>query len=224
MAAFKLASAKAIGALIATAVGHVNSADTAVHDAAVQSVAHAEKHGDWTLVKTLMLGLKNSGYRYQGVRIWIEGFSPLRFPADRNAEGGFTIKVLKAGDDGFTPYNINGMWSTKFTDYEPSNERTGRPVYADDFVGGIMRSKERFLRLLSNTNNDGTPKDNTKPYYRGDVAAMLSFLSQVEAIHVPEDRTKLEDEKAAQREAEQGILGAAANANAAVLGADAEAA
>lgn len=204
--AFTLKSKKVVVALVTTVVQHVQAADPLVHEAAVQTAAHAEKHGDWTLIHRLMVGLKNSGYRFQGVRVWIEAFTPLRFPADKNSDGGFTVKVLKPGDDGYTPWNIEGMNDTPFTAFEPANERVGKPIYADDFVKGIFGAKDRFLRLLENTNSDGTPRDPAKPYYRGDVPKMLAFIGQLEGLNRPEDATKAEDEKRAQREAETAVI------------------
>lgn len=225
MKAFKLASARAITGMVAAAVESVMRSTEAVHEAAVQSVAHIEKHGDWTNLKTLMVGLKASGFRYQGVRIWIEAHSPIRFPADTKADGGFTIRLLKPTEDGYTPYNIEALWTTPFTDFEPAKERVGTPVYAEDFVKGITGAKARFLRLVENTNSDGTPIDAKKPFYRGNVATMLTFLGQLEALNAPTDGTKAADEKAAQRERETVALGAparsAVSADAADLGAKA---
>ena len=203
---FKLQSSKAIGGMVAAAVAHVQASGALVHDAAVQTVAHTEKHGDWTLLKTLMLGLKTSGFRYEGVRVWIMAHSPITFVADKSQPGGFTIKVLKEGDEKYVAWNVEGMNNTPFTSFEPSNERVGQPVYADDFIGGIMRSRARFIKLVQNTNADGSPKDATKPYYRGDIGAMLAFLTQIDAIKAPEDRAKVEDEKATLRASEQAIL------------------
>lgn len=211
--AFKLQTGKAVNALIATIKLNLGAVDKNVNDAAIQSVAHARPqgeggHGDWTLIKNLMVVLKASGYRAQGVRVWIEAHSPLRFPADAKAEGGFTVKVLKEGDKDYTPFNIEGMIATSFLDYEPSAERTGQPVYAEDLAGSITRTKKRFLALIDNTNADGTAKDASKPYYRGDIGAMLRYIQAVEAINVPEDRAKIEDEKAAQRQQESLTVGA----------------
>jgi hypothetical protein len=175
--AFKLVSARAISGLVAGAIEAASKATEMVHVAAVQSCAHTEAHGDWTLLKTLMVGLKNSGFRMQGVRIWIEHFTPIRFPADKTAEGGFTIKVLRPEADDYTPWDIKGMWETPFTDFEPANERVGQAKDAE----GIAK---QFQRLLENTANDGTPIDPTKPYYPGDVRAVVTAIGQVVAKRI----------------------------------------
>lgn len=203
---FKLATGGAVNKLIDTIAADLGAVDQNVHEAGVQTVAHVEKHGDWTLLKRLILVLRSSGYRVQGVRAWIEGHSPIRFPADKAADGGFTVKVLKEGEDGFVPFNIEGMIATPFTAYEPSNERVGQPVYAGDLVGGINRTRQRFLKLVENTNNDGSPKDPAKPYYRGDIGKMLAYLTALDAIVEPNDPAKAEDDKAAQRAAESALI------------------
>lgn len=200
--AFKLLAASAIGTVITNALTNLAKADENIHIAAVQSVAHIEAHGDWTLLKRLMVGLKASGYRFQGVRVWIEAHSPVRFPADKEADGGFTIKVLKPADKGYTPFDIPAMWARSFREFEPANERTGRPVYTDSFVGLVQREKARFLRLLENTAPDGTPKDPAKDYFRGDISEGLRYLNDLEGVKAPKDDTKANDEKAALRAAE----------------------
>lgn len=203
---FKLSTSKAIGNLVDKVTKNLVTLDADVHEAVCQTVAHVEKHGDWTLLKRLMAGLKASGYRFQGVVAFIGAYSPVRFPADKSDPVGFTVKVLKPGDDGYKPFDVPAMWSTDWRALNITEERVGKAVYADDITKNIMAAQGRFLKLVENTNPDGTPRDDTKPYYRGDVGAMLSFLNQIAAIKAPEDRAKIKDAKRAEREAEEAML------------------
>lgn len=185
MRAFKLASANNINVLIGAAIESVTKSTEMVHEAAVQAVAHVEKHGDWTLLKRLMLGLKDGGFRYEGLRVWIEHFSPIRFPAAKGEPGGFTVKVLKPYADGYTPFNVPEMWATPFTDFEPAKERVGKPIDTSDFIGGIMGAGARFRKLVENTTEDGKPVDPTKPYFIGKRSDMEAFLRQLASITTP---------------------------------------
>lgn len=72
-----------------------------IHGTAVQTIMHAQKHGDATLADELVQTLRGSmpGYVWQGLVLWYRKNSPIAW----DAEG--LVYLLKADEKGYKPFN-----------------------------------------------------------------------------------------------------------------------
>jgi hypothetical protein len=76
-----------------------------LHMTAVQTLLHAEKHGDATLALELVLSVKDNvpGYVWQGLVAWFRKYSPIHFYVDE--QGQHAVRLLKEGEKGYKPFN-----------------------------------------------------------------------------------------------------------------------
>lgn len=148
--AFKLQSAKQIGVLVDTAITHTQKGDEIVHTAAIQCLAHAEKHGDTTLMDRLVKGLGKS-VRRQALILWVHDFSPIRWNGDGQV-GQAPAKIKRDGKEqdnpNYRPYNVDKADATPFYDYAPGAERTARPLSFDGIIAVVEGLEGKIARAI----------------------------------------------------------------------------
>lgn len=151
--------------------------DAAIHANAVQCMMQAEKHGDTSLMRRLLIDIVDakSGYRRQGVIVWMRKFSPMELKGD-------TINLSGLMPDGLTrrPWRLEEANATHFTTMADAQERVGRPIYRDALTSKVEAAVKEFRKAVDNT-LDGKPIDKSKPFYDGiHVDKMIEFFDGIE--------------------------------------------
>jgi hypothetical protein len=165
--------------------------DQSVHNNAVQCLMHAEKHGDTSLMRRLIievLGTRTAatGYRTQGLINWMRKHSPMELKGD-------TINLT--GTDGHgnkRPFLIEKAQNTPFWSDPDNAERVAKPVFQDTLFSPVNRSIKAFYQAIENTVN-GKPVDPTKPYYDGIHSdKVVDIMSKMKALvaELPADDTR----------------------------------
>lgn len=186
------------------------SIDLLIHQNMVQCAMHAEKHGDTSLFRRLLMDIidPTTGYRRQGVIVWMRTYTPMELVGD-------TIKLTGLMPDGETkrPWKLEEGNRTAFTKLAAARETTAKPVYRDTLMSKINLAMKEWRNAKANTAQDdggrNVPVDKTKPFYDGiHMEAVETFFKDVETALVPLD-TKPDSTLAARKAHE-----AAAKANA----------
>lgn len=141
--------------------------DASIHANAVQCLLHAEKHGDTSLMRRLLVDIidDKSGYRRQGLIAWMRRFSPMELHGD-------VIKLTGTINGEPIPFDVKTANDTEFTKIPEFAEMIQwRPVFKGGLVGKIERALKEYKASLANTKiEDGKvmgPIDPKKPYYNG---------------------------------------------------------
>lgn len=176
-----------------------------IHDCAVQCLAHAAKHGDTGLMRRLLIDVftGDDAMRRKGLIAWMTHFSPMYLQGD-------VIRLRKRDDAKFVAFDVEGANDLPFWKLEQANEmgaedvqdevkKALKAIYAGTIVKGVLDARKRFNDLIKNTkvvDGQNMPKDEAKPFYRGDVTAMVAYLNALDAIPIPQDDTQSRDLKA----------------------------
>lgn len=141
--------------------------DVAIHANAVQCLMHAEKHGDTSLMRRLLIDIVDdkSGYRRQGLIAWMRRFSPMELRGD-------VIKLTGTINGEPIPFDVATANITPFTSIPEFAEKVEwRPQFKDGFVGKIERALRDYRSAVENTKIENGrvvgPIDPKKPYYEG---------------------------------------------------------
>lgn len=125
----------------------LESLDGSVHDNAVQCLMHAEKHGDTSLMRRLLvetIGGKN-GYRTQGLVAWMRTHSPMMLKGD-------TINLSGTDDKGNKkPWLIEAAARTPFWLDNRFNEAVWKPVYRESLVAKPAAMLREYRKIMDNT-------------------------------------------------------------------------
>ena len=174
--------------------------DARIHANAVQCLMHAEKHGDTSLMRRLLVDIVDakSGYRRQGVIGWMRMFSPMELKGD-------VINLSGVDKDGNKrPWKIEEANRTPFTSIRALDEKVGKPVYRDALTAKIALSIKEFKAAAENTSPDGKPIDKTKPFYDGvNIGKVKEAYEKFEATLV--DLQSWRDSTKEAREAEANL-------------------
>lgn len=135
--------------------------DYNIHQNAVQCLMHAEKHGDTSLMRRLLVDIVDdkTGYRRQGVIAWMKKFSPMEL------KGKDTIALTGTLADGVTkkPFRVEEANKSPFTGLAEAAERVSKPVYRETLISKIKLAIKEFNAAQENTVN-GKAVDKTKPF------------------------------------------------------------
>ena len=141
--------------------------DQAIHQNAVQCLMHAEKHGDTSLFRRLLVDIVDakSGYRRQGIIAWMREFSPMELNGDVITLTG-TFNGLRK------PFLIEAANATPFTELAGAKEYVlQRPVFRDTIVSQVSKAISAYEKAVENTLIENGqvvgPKDVSKPFYNG---------------------------------------------------------
>lgn len=93
----KMLDAAKVGGLIEIAFKAADKTGEAVHDAAIQCLAHIQQHGNVTLMERLVDGLSERSVNVRGLRFWAGTFAPV---TERGGKWG----LLKTDSDMYTKY------------------------------------------------------------------------------------------------------------------------
>lgn len=170
--------------------------DMAIHANAVQCLMHAEKHGDTSLMRRLLVDVidAKTGYRRQGLINWMRKWSPMELKGD-------LINLSGTGIDGEKrPFLVKEANDAPFWT-DQANREIVRPVFQANLMTKINSSVRDFRNALANT-IDGKPIDVTKPFYDGIYTnEMAAFFDNLE-IQVNELSVKAPDNTQAVRKAQ----------------------
>lgn len=141
--------------------------DAAIHANAVQCMLHAQKHGDTSLFRRLVIDIidDKTGYRRQALIGWMREFSPMELSKD-------VIKLTGTLNDLPRPWRIEEANKTPFWLIKKLNEQIEwRPVFRDNLVSKLERALREFKNANENTKIENGkvvgPIDATKPFYDG---------------------------------------------------------
>lgn len=149
--------------------------DTAIHANAVQCLLHAQKHGDTSLMRRLLVDIVDdkSGYRRQGLIAWMRRFSPMELHQD-------VIKLTGSVNGVPIPWDILTASRTTFRDIpEFAEQIVLKPTYKGGYVGQLERAIKAYQASVENTvvtNGEAKPIDPKKPFYSG------LYLDKMDAI------------------------------------------
>lgn len=157
--------------------------DAAIHANAVQCLMHAEKHGDTSLMRRLLVDIidAKSGYRRQGVIAWMREFSPMELVGD-------IIKLTGTINGERRPWQIAKANETHFTSLASAREMVPmKPVFKDNLTSKVERASKEYRAAIENTlivaGQPPKPKDAKKPFYDGiHLDKMDEAFDKIEAI------------------------------------------
>jgi len=163
--------------------GDLLSIDARIHRNAVMCMMHAEKHGDTSLMRRLLIDIVDakSGYRRQGIIAWMKMFSPMRLNGDVINLSGMDGEVRQA-------FRCEKAWLTPFTSLKEADERVAfKPVYKDNLTANIARAVKQYKDAIANTRivpgKKPVPIDPKKPFYDGiHLDKMETGFDKIEAI------------------------------------------
>jgi hypothetical protein len=147
---FVLLSAVNIGKLIDKAVKTTKQGLELIHQAEIQCLAHAEKHGDTTLLTRLVTEVRDNckGVVVAGLNKHIQDNSPIRLSVDPETKE-VKAKILKEGDPGFKPFDIQTAEATPAMEAREVTDRTNReirPMSIAELKGMMKRIAERAVK------------------------------------------------------------------------------
>lgn len=172
------------------------SMDRRVHNNAIQCMLHAQKHGDISLMRRLLVDtLGNSGFRAQGLINWMRLYTPMELKGkDMNLSGTDgkghrrQWRILEA--------DANPFWT------DPRNdEKVAKPVFQDTLLSPFQRGIKGILEAVENTVN-GQPVNPKKPYFDGIYSdKLVDFAEKAKALiaEVPADDTVIVRRARAER-------------------------
>lgn len=163
MTEFVLKSAAQIGKMVDTAITHTVKGDALIHEAAVQCIAHAEKHGDVTLLDRLIKGVGKS-VRVEGLKVWTAEFTPIRWNGDGK------VGMLKKGQNGYKPFDIAKAEATPFWALSAADERTAKPLTIEAMLRVVHGMKGRLEKAVKEGN------------FEGDRGKAEAFVNSIEAF------------------------------------------
>lgn len=141
--------------------------DARIHANAVQCLMHAEKHGDTSLMRRLLVDIVDakSGYRRQGLIAWMRQFSPMELKGDNIALTG-TINGERR------PFKVEEANTTPFTALASAREQLAvRPIFKDNLTSKVERAVKEYRAAVANTliepGQPPKPKDIKLPFYDG---------------------------------------------------------
>lgn len=141
--------------------------DAKIHANAVQCMMHAEKHGDTSLMRRLLVDIVDakSGYRRQGLIAWMRQFSPMELKGDNITLSG-TINGERR------PFKCSEANVTPFTSLASAREQLAvRPIFRDNLTSKVSRAISEYRAAIENTimepGQPPKPKDIKKPFYDG---------------------------------------------------------
>lgn len=141
--------------------------DASIHANAVQCLLHAEKHGDTSLMRRLLVDIidAKSGYRRQGVIAWMREFSPMELKGDV-----ITLSGMINGEK--RPFRCEDANKTPFTQLASAREMVPlRPIFKDNLTSKVDRATREFKAAVENTlltpGQEPKPKEAGKPFYNG---------------------------------------------------------
>lgn len=166
----------------------LNGIDADIHGNAVQCLIHAEKHGDTSLMRRLLVEIvgRDSGYRRQGLIAWMRTYSPMELKGDTiNLSG----KDPETGEK--RPFKIEAANANPFRSDTRFKEVV--PFFQQGLTNKLDAGVKEFKRAIANTGPDGKAIDPSKPFYAGvDTAKVISLVDEIEKIRaqMPEDNTR----------------------------------
>jgi hypothetical protein len=141
--------------------------DDAIHANAVQCIMHAEKHGDTSLMKRLLVDIVDAktGYRRQGLIAWMREFTPMELHGE-------TIKLTGTINGERKPWQVAKANATRFTELSSAKEFVAlRPVFKDNLTSRIDKAVKDYRASTANSKIENGkivgPKDAKKPFYNG---------------------------------------------------------
>lgn len=163
--------------------------DASIHKNAVQCLMHAEKHGDTSLMRRLLIDIidAKTGYRRQGLINWMRKFSPMELAGDTINLSGTDGKGAKR------QFQIDLANATPFWLDRDNAERVAKPVFRDTLMSKFDTAIKEFEASAANTLN-GKPIDPSKPFYDGlHIDKMVEFFTNLKTAkdNLPADETRV---------------------------------
>lgn len=145
----KLLSAGKISLLITKAISAASAALSLIHEAAVQCMLHAEKHGDVTLAQRLVQEVKDNcpGIVVAGLNEWYREYSPINLTMEN---GQVKAKLLKEGEKGYKAFNSAEAAEKKALNTAEVKSRAERPItkptiaFFKQRIQGFAKQVERY--------------------------------------------------------------------------------
>lgn len=165
----------------------LGSIDVRIHNNAIQCMIHAEKHGDTSLMRRLLMETvgKDSGYRRQGLIAWMRKYSPMELKGETiNLSG----KNPETGER--RPFRIKEANENPFRGDRQFREVV--PFFQQALTSGMSSTIKKFREAVANTQN-GQPIDASKPFYQGTgTDKVVDLVEQMERLvaQMPEDNSR----------------------------------
>ena len=143
--------------------------DGRIHMNAFMCLAHCEKHGDTGPMKRLLVDIidKKTGYRRQGLIVWMKTWGPMRLDGDNIKLTGMVNGVRQA-------FRLEKALETPFWTMAGAREMVPfKPVFRDDLASKLNKNVKEYRDALANTvfgPGGATPKVAGKPFFNGNQA------------------------------------------------------
>ena len=148
----ELRTAKQIGAMIASVTKRSHTLGAALHEAFMQTLMHAQKHGDTRLIERLMNGL-HASQRIASAVAWFEDYSPV---AVVKRDGKWAARIRPDTDKNFKGWSIEAAEANPYWERHETNPKEFTIL---DFMKACnalhrkvenMNDNERALRMARN--------------------------------------------------------------------------
>ncbi|OYV41147.1 MAG: hypothetical protein B7Z80_02725 [Rhodospirillales bacterium 20-64-7] len=153
--------------------------DQQIHDNAIQCYLHAEKHGDTSLMRRLVVEIvgRDTGYRTAGLVGHMRMFTPMELVGD-------VIKLTGLDSEGNKrPWRIEEAAAKSFWTIRALDDKGLKPFFRETMVSKIEAARREWNRAKENTvlvDGKPQPKDKTKPFFDGQhMDAMDEFFSAI---------------------------------------------
>ena len=145
----KMLPRKQVVALIDRSVKTTAKGLELIHEASVQCILHAEKHGDVTLAQKLMQDVKDNckGVVVAGLAKWFQDYSPVRLTSEN---GEVKASLLKAGEKGYKAFDTKAASENVAMEAPEVKNRAERPItkptiaFFKQRISGFAKQVDRF--------------------------------------------------------------------------------
>jgi hypothetical protein len=138
---------------------NLTSIDGLIHENAVQCLMHAEKHGDTSLMRRLLVDIidAKSGYRRQGIIAWMRTYTPMELKGDT-----INLSGVDAATGKKRPWRVQEANANPFRSDRKFAEQA-KPIYRDTLLSKVNLMIKEYKAAKANT-KDGKPVDASKAY------------------------------------------------------------
>lgn len=138
----KLQTAEAINKAIASIKSLSTKLDKDIHSTAVQCLAHAEAHGDFTLCGKLVAAMGQAARR-QDMIVWFAQFGPVKINKKT-----FEASMRRKHEDGYNPFDVETAERTPVWDLIA--DKPGRLIGLSDVIGVLFSRRKSMLEAQEN--------------------------------------------------------------------------
>lgn len=151
--------------------------DTLAHDTGVLILTHAATYGDYRKMEAYIAAF-GKGYRVEGVKFWVEQYSPLRWNGDGK------LGMLKEGAKTYTPFNVEAANENPFWTLAGANETLKVGKLSPEALAKFIAKQLEYVNGADDK-GDIYNKEGKLTKQVTNVVLMKDYLNSLSAVAVP---------------------------------------